>query len=54
MIKMQREFINVAAHELRTPFQPILGLSEVLQSYRRCSRRNKNRKSILKAKKRRV
>jgi two-component system sensor histidine kinase VicK len=30
--KMQREFINVAAHELRTPIQPILGLSEVLQS----------------------
>jgi len=27
---MQREFINVAAHELRTPVQPILGLSEVL------------------------
>ncbi|MFZ0264989.1 MAG: HAMP domain-containing sensor histidine kinase, partial [Nitrososphaeraceae archaeon] len=30
--KMQREFINVAAHELRTPVQPILGLSEVLLS----------------------
>jgi signal transduction histidine kinase len=30
--KMQREFINVAAHELRTPIQPILGLSDVLQS----------------------
>jgi signal transduction histidine kinase len=30
--KMQREFINIAAHELRTPVQPILGLSEVLQS----------------------
>ena len=28
---MQREFINVAAHELRTPVQPILGLSEVLK-----------------------
>ena len=27
---MQKEFINVAAHELRTPIQPILGLSEVL------------------------
>jgi signal transduction histidine kinase len=26
----QKEFINVAAHELRTPIQPILGLSEVL------------------------
>lgn len=30
--KMQREFINVAAHELRTPIQPILGLSNVLLS----------------------
>jgi signal transduction histidine kinase len=27
---MQREFINVAAHELRAPIQPILGLAEVL------------------------
>ncbi|HEX6027832.1 MAG TPA: HAMP domain-containing sensor histidine kinase [Nitrososphaeraceae archaeon] len=26
----QKEFINIAAHELRTPIQPILGLSEVL------------------------
>jgi signal transduction histidine kinase len=32
--KMQREFINVAAHELRTPIQPILSLSEVLRSKR--------------------
>jgi signal transduction histidine kinase len=30
--KMKDEFINVAAHELRTPVQPILGLSEVLRS----------------------
>jgi two-component system, OmpR family, sensor histidine kinase VicK len=30
--KMQKEFINVAAHELRTPIQPILGLSENLLS----------------------
>ena len=30
--KMQREFINVAAHELRTPIQPILGLSQILHS----------------------
>ena len=29
--KMQKAFINVAAHELRTPIQPILGLAEVLQ-----------------------
>ena len=30
--KMQKEFINVAAHELRTPIVPILGLSEILRS----------------------
>jgi two-component system, OmpR family, sensor histidine kinase VicK len=30
--KMQKEFINIAAHELRTPIQPILGLSEVVLS----------------------
>ncbi len=28
--KMHKEFINVAAHELRTPIMPILGLSELL------------------------
>ena len=28
--KMQNEFINIAAHELRTPIQPIIGLSDLL------------------------
>lgn len=28
--KMQQEFINIAAHELRSPIQPILGLSDIL------------------------
>jgi two-component system, OmpR family, sensor histidine kinase VicK len=28
--KMQKEFINIAAHELRSPIQPILSLSEVV------------------------
>jgi two-component system, OmpR family, sensor histidine kinase VicK len=32
--KMRKEFINIAAHELRTPVQPILSLSEILQSDR--------------------
>lgn len=27
--KMQEEFINIAAHELRTPVQPILGMAEL-------------------------
>jgi two-component system sensor histidine kinase VicK len=29
--KLQKEFINIAAHELRTPIQPILGLSELIE-----------------------
>jgi signal transduction histidine kinase len=29
--KMKNEFINIAAHELRTPIQPILGLSEIIR-----------------------
>jgi len=29
---MQKEFINIAAHELRTPIQPILGLTEFVYS----------------------
>jgi two-component system, OmpR family, sensor histidine kinase VicK len=29
--KAMKEFINIAAHEIRTPIQPILGLSEVVQ-----------------------
>ena len=30
--KMQQEFINVAAHELRTPIQPILSITQILRS----------------------
>jgi two-component system, OmpR family, sensor histidine kinase VicK len=30
--RMQKEFINIAAHELRTPIQPIIGLSEFIRS----------------------
>ena len=29
--KMQKEFINIAAHELRNPIQPILSLSQMLK-----------------------
>ena len=29
--QLKNEFINVAAHELRTPIQPILGLAELLR-----------------------
>jgi two-component system, OmpR family, sensor histidine kinase VicK len=31
----QQEFINIAAHELRAPIQPILGLAEVLRDEKR-------------------
>ena len=30
--KMQKEFIGIAAHELRNPIQPILGLAEIVKS----------------------
>ncbi|MDQ6666692.1 MAG: HAMP domain-containing histidine kinase, partial [Thermoproteota archaeon] len=33
--KLQKEFVNIAAHELRTPIQPILGLTEILKSTKR-------------------
>jgi two-component system, OmpR family, sensor histidine kinase VicK len=29
---IERDFINMAAHELRTPIQPVLGLAQVLQT----------------------
>jgi signal transduction histidine kinase len=29
---MQIEFINIASHELRTPIQPILGLTQIIRS----------------------
>ena len=38
--KMQKEFINVAAHELRTPIMPIIGLSELL--YKKVLNKNEN------------
>ena len=30
--RMQKEFIGIAAHELRNPIQPILGLAEIVKS----------------------
>jgi two-component system, OmpR family, sensor histidine kinase VicK len=36
--KMQKEFLDIAAHELRTPIQPILGLTEILLSNKRMDR----------------
>lgn len=30
--RMQKEFINIAAHELRTPVQPLLGVADILEA----------------------
>ena len=30
--KLQREFVNIAAHELRTPIMPILGMTDILDA----------------------
>jgi signal transduction histidine kinase len=30
--KLQKEFINIAAHELRTPIQPVLGIVEMMSA----------------------
>ena len=30
--KMEKEFVNIAAHELRTPVQPLLGMTDILMS----------------------
>jgi signal transduction histidine kinase len=42
--KMKDEFINVAAHELRTPIQPIIGMADLLES----SVKDNNQKQWLK------
>jgi signal transduction histidine kinase len=42
---VHRQFINVAAHELRSPIQPILGLAEILRS--RKERENEKQDELL-------
>jgi signal transduction histidine kinase len=41
--KMQKDFINIAAHELRTPIQPILALAQVLRSRKEKNNKGKER-----------
>jgi signal transduction histidine kinase len=50
--KMQKEFINITAHELRTPVQPILVLTEVLRSNAKDIEEHKLLDSIVKGAKR--
>ena len=45
--KMQKEFLDIAAHELRTPIQPILGLTEILLSNKRINRAAQEEKLIV-------
>jgi two-component system, OmpR family, sensor histidine kinase VicK len=46
--KMQKEFINITAHELRTPVQPILVLTEVLRASAKDNEEHKLLDSIVK------
>ncbi|HEY0579552.1 MAG TPA: HAMP domain-containing sensor histidine kinase, partial [Candidatus Nitrosocosmicus sp.] len=41
--KMQKEFIDIAAHELRTPLQPIIGITTILKN----EIQNKRHKELL-------
>jgi two-component system, OmpR family, sensor histidine kinase VicK len=50
--KMQKEFINITAHELRTPVQPILVLTEVLRASTKDNEEHKLLDSIVKGAKR--
>jgi two-component system sensor histidine kinase VicK len=43
--QMQKEFMNVAAHELRTPIQPIVGLAHLLR-YEKEYMKGKEQKSL--------
>jgi two-component system sensor histidine kinase VicK len=40
--KMQQEFLDIAAHELRTPIQPIIGIIDILRSESKKNNNNNN------------
>lgn len=44
--KLQKEFMDIAAHELRTPIQPILGLAEVLRDQAAIGEPNQSKKLL--------
>jgi two-component system, OmpR family, sensor histidine kinase VicK len=45
--KIQKEFIDIAAHELRTPIQPILGLSDLLLHYTQSEKKQREMIGII-------
>ena len=45
--QLKDQFINIAAHELRTPIQPILGLSEIIRSRNAASTTKKQDEEFL-------
>jgi two-component system sensor histidine kinase VicK len=45
--QLKDEFINIAAHELRSPIQPILGLSEIIRSHTASSNLGKENEECL-------
>ena len=45
---LERDFVNIAAHELRTPIQPIIGFSELLYSKMKNKGQRKLLESIMK------
>jgi signal transduction histidine kinase len=45
--RLKDQFINIAAHELRTPIQPILGLTEVIRSRSAASATHKQDEEFL-------
>ena len=47
--KMQREFINIAAHELRTPIQALLGITDLVESKVDSSSNSKEKVELSKA-----
>ena len=43
---MKKEFINIAAHEIKTPIQPIIALSELLQQEEGINNIEKNKQLL--------
>ena len=44
--ELQKDFIHIAAHELKNPIQPILGLSNQLIKYKPTNEKEFQKKSV--------